>query len=101
MERRKLIRDKIPQIIQETGKIPETHVANDFEYEQALREKLVEEANEFRESGNIEELADLLEVIYAICKNQGKGIEEVETLRKAKAAERGTFTQRIMLDDVQ
>jgi predicted house-cleaning noncanonical NTP pyrophosphatase (MazG superfamily) len=101
MERSKLIRDSVPQIIQEAGKIPETHIANDLEYDQALRDKLVEEAGEFRESGNIDELVDLLEVIHAICENQGKGIEEVETLRKTKAAERGKFTHRIMLDDVQ
>ena len=64
----KLVRDKIPEIIEKDNKKCEIKILNDEEYKKALSLKLVEEANEFLESNNIDELADVLEVIDAIKK---------------------------------
>jgi len=60
----RLVRDKIPEIIKESGKIPITRIADEEEYKTALKEKLLEEVKEFNGSGDLEELADVLEVIH-------------------------------------
>jgi predicted house-cleaning noncanonical NTP pyrophosphatase (MazG superfamily) len=67
MKYNKLVRDKIPEIIKRKGKKPIIHVANKKEYWQALKQKLKEEVEEFLKTPNKEELADILEIIYAIC----------------------------------
>ncbi|MDO8574234.1 MAG: nucleoside triphosphate pyrophosphohydrolase [bacterium] len=95
----KLVRDRIPYIIREKGRHSKTHVAGDVEYWEKLLEKLSEEVDEFREGGNPEELADILEVIKAICKFKGLNEKEVESIRKKKAEERGGFEERIILDE--
>ena len=64
----KLVRDRIPEIIQDSGKTCEIEVLDDKTYLEMLDEKLTEELNEYCESHNIEELADLLEVVYATAK---------------------------------
>ncbi len=97
----KLVRDNIPDMMEAQGKKAITHVADDQEYERRLREKLKEEATEFYVSGREEELADILEVFYAILKFKGTTIEKVEHARKKKAEERGTFSKRLILDGVE
>ncbi|MBI2151358.1 nucleoside triphosphate pyrophosphohydrolase, partial [Candidatus Woesearchaeota archaeon] len=62
----KLVRDYIPRIIEEKGKIAETHIAGDKEYFAALKDKLQEEVAEYLESGSPEELADIMKVVYAL-----------------------------------
>ena len=101
MKYNKLVRDKIPEIIKHKGAVPITHIAEDEEYWQKLKEKLQEEVNEFLKDSNEEELADILEVIYAICdfKNFDKG--KLELLRKKKAEERGGFKDKIILDETK
>jgi predicted house-cleaning noncanonical NTP pyrophosphatase (MazG superfamily) len=99
-EYHKLVRDKIPEIISEAGSIPSTHVANDDEYRAKLYEKLVEESKEVIQSPSIDEIADVWEVMLAICKLEGWSLDEVEKVRVAKADERGAFNQRIILDSV-
>lgn len=101
MKHDKLVRDKIPEIIQKGGKKPVTHIAGEVEYAQRLREKLKEESTEFYVSGKDEELADVLEVVHAICDVKGMSMQELEGLRKKKADERGSFSKRIILDEVQ
>lgn len=64
----KLVRDRIPEIIEDSGKTCEVEVIDDKTYLEMLDEKLTEELNEYCESHNIEELADLLEVVYATAK---------------------------------
>jgi len=62
----KLIRDKIPQIIKQTGKNCTIAILSDEEYIKKLNEKLLEEVKEYLESGSVEELADISDVIHAI-----------------------------------
>lgn len=77
------------------------HIASDEEYLQKLKEKIKEEVEEFIKDSNEEELADILEVVYAICDYKKIGIKELEALRKKKAEERGGFRGRIILDEVK
>lgn len=97
----KLVRDFIPQIIEKSGKTPDYCTLNDDLYLKMLDKKLIEEMNEYQTDKNLEELADLLEVIYALAKAKGASITELEDLRKKKAAERGGFEKKILLKTVK
>ncbi|MFC7113796.1 hypothetical protein ACFQH2_00690 [Natronoarchaeum sp. GCM10025703] len=97
----KLVRDEIPEIIHKSGETPIVHVADDVEYGERLADKLGEETAEFRESGDLDELADVLEVIRAICRHRDVEFEHIETIREEKASERGGFSDRIVLDAVE
>jgi len=93
----KLVRDKIPQIIRSKGLQPITYVADVDEYGVRLRDKLAEEVDEFIASDDDpEELADILEVLYALAEHAGTSPQQLERLRAAKAEERGAFTGRII-----
>ena len=93
----KLVRDRIPEIIEASGKYCKTEVLSDAEYLKKLEEKLDEELAEYQKEHNIEELADLLEVIYSVAVAQGYSIEELESVRAKKAETRGGFKKRILL----
>jgi len=97
MEYNKLVRDKIPEIIRKNGKRPITRIASEKEFRKKLVEKLKEETNEFFEEQNAEELADILEVIYAICDLNKISRKKLELIRKTKKADRGGFKKRIVL----
>lgn len=96
----KLVRDKIPEIIRKDEKIPVTKILNDEEYLKELNKKLVEEVNEYLEDNNVEELADIVEVVYGILNSKNISIEEFEKIRKAKADSRGAFLEKIYLEKV-
>ena len=70
----KLVRDHIPEIIQSAGKSCTTEVLSDEDYLRMIDAKLDEELAEYHESGSIEELSDLLEVIYAAASARGAAI---------------------------
>jgi predicted house-cleaning noncanonical NTP pyrophosphatase (MazG superfamily) len=94
----KLVRSKIPEYLKTKG-IPFTvHIADIEEYTQKLYEKLLEEASELTKDRNIEELADLLEVIEAIKDLQGWTTREVEKFRLKKFEEKGGFDEPIILE---
>jgi len=93
----KLVRDKIPEILKEKDEKFELKIANDTEYWKLLKKKLEEEVKEFLESENTEELADILEVIYAICKFKGIKIEDIERIRKEKLEKYGGFEKRYII----
>jgi predicted house-cleaning noncanonical NTP pyrophosphatase (MazG superfamily) len=93
----KLVRDRIPEIIRAAGGQPETRAADPGEHEGRLRAKLIEEAGEYIASGEPEELADILEVVHALAAIHGISPAELERRRSIKAAERGTFSQRLVL----
>ncbi|OYT31205.1 MAG: phosphoribosyl-ATP pyrophosphohydrolase [Thermofilum sp. ex4484_79] len=97
----KLVRDNIPQIIKDMGKIPVTRIASEEEFWEKLKEKLKEEIEEFLENEKIEELADILQVIYEIAKLKGISLEELEAVRKRKEKERGGFNKRIILVEIK
>ena len=96
----KLVRDKIPEIISATGKIFHTKILSGDEYNKMLDEKLQEELQEYLESKDVEELADILEVIYAITESKGVSIKDLEKMRNDKARKRGAFKSKILLIDV-
>ena len=96
----KLVRDRIPEIIEASGKRCVCFTLSDEEYLARLDEKLNEELAEYQESKSMEELADLLEVIRAVATARGSSIEEVEAIRRDKAAKRGGFEKKILLTEV-
>ena len=96
----KLVRDRIPEIIENSGKTAHTHLLSDEEYIAELDRKLGEEYAEYQADKNIEELADMLEVIYAIAKARGASVEELERVRKEKAEKNGAFEKKIFLEGV-
>ena len=96
----KLVRDKIPQIIEQSGKSCVTRILSDKEYAAALNAKLQEELNEYLADGSMEELADLLEVMMAAAKARGHDFSEVEAIRREKAEKRGRFNDCIYLESV-
>ena len=96
----KLVRDKIPEIIENSGKICEVEILSDEEYLQMLGKKLDEELAEYHQEQNIEELADLLEVLYATAKARGYSIEELDHVRVEKKKARGGFDKKILLKSV-
>lgn len=97
----KLVRDKIPDIIRNKGGQPITKDLTDTEYEPALLQKLQEEVAEFVADKNVEELADILEVVYALAETLHVSAEALEDLRQKKATERGAFKNRILLVGVE
>ena len=96
----KLVRDRIPEIIETDGNICVTEVLPDDRYLQMLDAKLDEELAEYQESKSLEELADLLEVMRAVVKARGWTWEQLEQVRQEKAAKRGGFEQKILLKEV-
>ena len=96
----KLVRDRIPEIIQASGKTCTTEILTDQDYIRVLDDKLDEELAEYHKDQNIEELADLLEVLRAVTVARGYSLEELERICAEKAAERGNFEKRILLKEV-
>lgn len=96
----KLVRDRIPEIIEASGKSCSTEILSAEDYLRAVDAKLDEELAEYHKDQNIEELADLLEVIRAAAIARGYTIEDLERVRVEKAAKRGGFEKRILLKEV-
>ncbi len=96
----KLVRDRIIEIIEKKGEEPTYHTLSNKEYLAELHKKLFEEANEFIEQDDKEELADVLEVLYAIAKIKKIDLNEVEKIRLEKHQKRGGFDKKIFLETV-
>jgi predicted house-cleaning noncanonical NTP pyrophosphatase (MazG superfamily) len=96
----KLVRDKIPEIIAKDNRKPITTILNNKDYLIELNRKIQEEVQEYFESNNIEELADIVEVIYGILDAKNVSIEEFEHIRKSKVQKRGAFKEKIFLEKV-
>ena len=96
----KLVRDRIPEIIEASGKTCVTETLSDEAYLKMLDKKLDEELAEYHKDQNIEELADLLEVIHACAVARGYSVTELDQARGDKAAKRGGFEQKILLKEV-
>ena len=93
----KLVRDKIPEIIAQQGEVANIRVLCDKEYTAALEQKLDEETREFHKEKNLEELADILEVIYALAEDLGYSKDDLLQVYNQKHEKRGGFHNRIFL----
>ncbi|SDB07573.1 Predicted house-cleaning noncanonical NTP pyrophosphatase, all-alpha NTP-PPase (MazG) superfamily [Pseudobutyrivibrio sp. YE44] len=91
----KLVRDKIPEIIKADGKTPVTRILDEAEYLEELDKKLNEEVAEYQADKSIEEMADVLEVLFAICEARGHSIDELMAVKQKKQDARGAFKERI------
>src|SRR3989338_608412 len=98
---KKLVRDKIPDIIESRGKKTVVRVLDDKEYLEQLMEKLGEEVDEFDQDRSVEEMADILEVLMALAETLGIKQSELKAVRDKKATERGKFKKRLFLEKVE
>ncbi|MDQ0483991.1 nucleoside triphosphate pyrophosphohydrolase [Guptibacillus hwajinpoensis] len=100
----KLVRDRIPEIIQSNGNKINTRILDEDEYKEELQLKLNEELQEYLEamedSHAVEELADMLELIYSLVEVHNSSFDELEEVRKEKRQVRGGFNERVYLIDV-
>lgn len=97
----KLVRDKIPAIIEDDGKQCEVVIASKEEMGELLEKKLMEEVNEYLEDKNLEELADVMEVLFGLTHHLGYSEEELMEKRRRKFEERGGFRDGIVLKGVR
>ncbi len=97
----KLVRDKIPEIIESDGKTPITRILDEEEYLSELDKKLNEEVAEYQNDKSLEEMADVLEVLFAICEGRGYSIDELMTVKENKRDKRGGFKKRIFWEGNQ
>ena len=91
----KLVRDKIPEIIKNDGKTPIIEILSNEDYLKELDKKLNEEVAEYQADKSIEEMADVLEVLFAICEGRGHTVAELMQVREAKLEKRGGFKYKI------
>ena len=97
---KKLVRDKIPEIILRDGRMFKLRTADTQEFDRFLKQKFLEETEEFFSSFEKDTLADLLQMIHACAEFHGFGMEDLEDLRKKKVAEKGGFSRRTILESV-
>jgi len=97
----KVIRDKIPEIIADSGKKCNIKQLDDVSFLAEIEKKLIEEVNEYSESKDVEELADLLEVIYRISELRGVNSDELDEIRRDKGQKRGKFDSNLFLIDTE
>ena len=93
----KAIRDKIPEIIRDSGANCIVKALPNDEFLLELEKKLGEEVDEYLQSKSPDELADLIEVIYRISELRGIPLEKLEKIRLDKAEKRGGFTKNLYL----
>lgn len=96
----KLVRDNIPDIITKSGKTPNTRILDNNEYFDELMKKLYEEIDEFKENHSPEELADIMEVLYAIARHTNNPTHLIEEIRAKKHKSNGGFEKRIFLESI-
>lgn len=97
----KLVRDRIPEIIEADGRSPKVRIVTGEELHSYLDRKLDEEVSEFRSDRNLEELADIMEVLFALAEGLGYTEEELIALRERKKADRGGFSKGIVLEQTE
>ncbi|MDP4179388.1 MAG: nucleoside triphosphate pyrophosphohydrolase [Bacillota bacterium] len=96
----KLVRDKIPQVIEAAGKKFDIKIADKEQHYKLLEDKLKEEVNEFLTDKNLEELADVMEVLVGLSNVMGYSEEDLFKKREEKKVERGGFDKGIILENV-
>lgn len=99
----KLVRDRIPEIIQNNGQSCSARPLKEKEFVEELKKKADEELNEYLNSQSdqeaVEELADLLEIVYTLADQHGYSVEDLEEVRRKKERDRGGFQDKIFLID--
>lgn len=100
-ENRKLVRDNIPEIIKNKGNLPNSRILNETEYKIELNKKLIEECNEFILENNIEEIADILEVLDAICNLNKFKEKDILKIKEEKALKNGKFNNKLFLEEIK
>lgn len=101
MKYHKLVRDKIPEYLKSKNYKVSFHIASDEEYWEKLKEKLLEEANEFCDNETLEEMADIQEVLEAIKSYKHFSQKDLDLARKKKFTEKGSFEKRIILEETR
>lgn len=97
----KLIRDRIPEIIENDGRKAKIRILDDEEYRKQLNKKLQEEVKEYLEDNNVEELADIVEVVYGILNSMNVPVDEFERIRNEKKTKNGGFEKRLFLEEAE
>lgn len=97
----KLVRDRIPEVIKESGKTCEIEIVNGIEKQELLEKKLLEEVKEYIEDKNLEELADVMEVLFGLANELGYSEDDLLNKRNGKLQERGGFKEGIFLKNVK
>jgi predicted house-cleaning noncanonical NTP pyrophosphatase (MazG superfamily) len=95
----KLVRDKVPHLLQKSEKAFTIRIVKGGEYIQKLKEKLKQEVEDFITDDAIEELADIMEIVLLLSEIKGVNIKDLEGFRKLKAAERGSYKEGFVLVD--
>ena len=93
----KLVRNRIPELIEAQNESPDYIILDDESYEKMLEEKLDEEVREYHQDKTIEELVDILEVVIALCESRGFSKEELIKIYQNKHQEKGGFSDKIYL----
>ncbi|MBM7095154.1 nucleoside triphosphate pyrophosphohydrolase [Bacillus sp. H-16] len=100
----KLVRDRIPEVIEQSGKKAVWETLTDKQYLSCAKEKMKEELEEYLAAENdeeaVEELADLLELIYCLAKQHNSTVDQLEVVRREKAEKRGSFKEKVFLREV-
>ena len=97
----KLVRDRIPEIIESNGDVCETRILNENGFQIELKKKLVEESNEVLNSPSeklSDELADVLEIVNTLANSNGLSLEKIEEIRKSKREKKGGFDKKVFLE---
>lgn len=97
----KLVRDRIPDLLKRKGQNPVTRILSDSEYVEGLIDQLCEEVDQFDEDRNVEEMADILEVLLALAGALGISQKDLMKVRNKKALATGSFKKRIFLERVE
>jgi predicted house-cleaning noncanonical NTP pyrophosphatase (MazG superfamily) len=101
----KLIRDHIPEVIVASNRIAVIKTLTDSDYIVEVKKKLYEELTEYESATNdrdaLEELADILEVVYALANTHGSSKEQLEEIRREKARKLGSFSKKLFLIEVK
>ena len=96
----KIVRDRIPEVIEAAGQHAIYELVDREMALEGLKRKLSEELTVYLESGSLEDLADLLEVMLGVAYHSGVSWQELEAVRLAKRAERGGFERGVRLLEV-
>ena len=96
----KLVRDKIPEIIENSGGLCRYHIADEKEYRVSLYEKMKEELGEFIDNPCVEEAADIYEVFLSILRLHKIDICDAILTASSKKEDKGGFLGRVVLEEV-